>query len=94
MKKVEKILKEYLFLKNNFSIKIANNKLLEKFIVRLTNYRYFEKIVTDFYNKKHADILKFLEINLSDFLSSYTYNNRDTSENEKRTKIFSLWLQG
>ena len=51
MKKVEKILKEYLFLKNNFSIKIANNKLLEKFIVRLTNYRYFEKIVTDFYNK-------------------------------------------
>ena len=34
MKKVEKILKEYLFLKNNFSIKIANNKLLEKFIVR------------------------------------------------------------
>ena len=94
MKKVEKVLKEYLFLKKNFSIKIANNKLLEKFIVRLTNYSHFGKIVTNFYNKKHADILKFLEINLSDFLSSYTYKNSGTYENEKRTKIFSLWLQG
>ena len=93
MKKIEKVLKEYFLLKKNFSIRIANNKLLEKFIARFAKYSFFEKSVTNFYNKKHTDILYFLETNFSDFLSSYTYN-RSNYENKKRKKIFSLWIQG
>lgn len=93
MNKIEKVLKEYFLLKTNFSITIANNKLLEKFIARLAKYSFFEKNATKFYNKKHRDILDFLEINLSDFLSSYKYKKNSIND-ESKVKIFSLWLQG
>lgn len=96
MKKLIKLWKNYFLLSRVFSKKIAHNNLIQKIINRLVKYRLFKNLVIKFYNKKHTDILEFLEKELSVFLNSYSYEKSENIENEKieKKRIFSLWLQG
>lgn len=93
MKKIIKLLKQYLNLQKIFPVKITNNFLLEKLFDRFAKYGILKKSITKFYTKKHNDILNYLENEFSDFLRTYEYIEKRENDIDKK-KIFSLWLQG